>query len=346
MMPDSELPVVYELDMMSYADGDSLSACSYLIDWTVSIPNGARGTGFAAYGAGHLFRYRDGRLQEYHAGDDATPFHPGGDKAKGVQNRTQFADYLPQNIGLQLEAMSADSAYVYDVSRRGPTLVVSGVERVRGYDCREFTYVIDERSMLPVEIDFCCNPGLPSEQTVLMTYTGTSAEGCRPVTEDMLAAAYPDAFGKYRRDNYTLEHLPGLPMPTYSAMTLTGGRHTYNRGEAPGQTTVIAVLDSSVGSTAEVVEQLREAALLSSAANRLILAFVDTDSERIAAVTAGRAVNGEVILTGATKLARDCGVADTPSFIFCSPDGRVADILIGHNKRLAEDVIQKIALAR
>lgn len=345
MLPNSDTPVVYDLRMMSAATADSLAPCDYLIDWTVTTPAGSTGTGFTAYFAGNHFRYRDGRLQEYHFADDSVPFRPGGDKEKGVQSRAQFVDFLPQSIGRTLGNMAADTAYDWRVDRRDTRVIVSGSERTRGYVCREFTYTFDASTLLPIEISFDSNPGQPSEQTLVMTYAGASLSGCVPVTEEFLSGKFPDAFGKYRRDTYRLEHLPGMPMPTFSAPTPTGERFSYNRGEPMGAPTVIAILDTSVADTGRVVADLRAASALSSLANRLILAFIDSDIERVDQA-AGALRPGEAILMGARRLARDCGVTDTPSLIFCAPDGRVTDIMIGRNNNLTENVIQKIALAR
>lgn len=345
MLPNSDTPVVYDLRMMSAATADTLAPCDYLIDWTVTTPAGSTGSGFTAYSGGNHFRYRDGRLQEYHFSDDSIPFRPGGNKERGVQSRAQFVDFLPQTIGRILERMAADTAYDWRVDRRDSRLIVRGTERTRGYVCREFSYTFDASTLLPVEIAFDSNPGQPSEQSLVMTYTRTAASGCAPVTEESLAATFPDAFGKYRRDTYRLEHLPGMRMPTFSAPTPTGERFTYNQGDPMGSPTVIAILDTSVADTDSVVADLRQASLLSSLDNRLILAFIDSDIERVDRA-AGALRPGEAILMGARRLARDCGVTDTPSLIFCAPDGRVTDIMIGRNNRLTENVIQKIALAR
>lgn len=345
MLPNSDIPVVYDLHMMSAAAGDSLAPCDYLIDWTVTTPAGTTGSGFTAYSAGDHFRYRDGRLQEYHFADDPVPFRPGGDKAKGVQNRAQFVDFLPQSIGRTFERMAADTAYDWRVDRRDTRVIVRGTESARGYVCREFSYTLDSSTLMPVEISFESNPGQPSEQSLVMTYTGASSTACVPVTEDFLAGKFPDAFGKYRRDTYRLEHLPGMRMPTFTAPTPTGERFTYNQGDPMGAPAVIAILDTSVADTDRTVADLRAASALSSLDNRLILAFVDSDIERVDQA-AGVLRPGEAILMGARKLARDCGVADTPSIIFCAPDGRVTDIIIGRNNNLTQDVIQKIALAR
>lgn len=48
----------------------------------------------------------------------------------------------------------------------------------------------------------------------------------------------------------------------------------------------------------------------------------------------------------ARELAANCGVADTPSVIFCRADGTVADIHVGRNNDLRDIVIQKAAMAR
>lgn len=343
-LPNAEHPVVYDLQMQSSATpADTLSVCDYLIDWRLATPGGHTSTGFASYAAGDHFRYRDGKLQEYHYGDNPAPFAPGGRVADGVQARAQFADFLPQPLGRAFRAMAADTAdYVCNIERRGQQITVRGVERVRGYDSREYTYVLDADTYLPVSVEYISNPGAPSEQTLSMSYLTLGTDSCRAITEEMLADTYHDAFSKYRRDTYRLEHLPGQKMPAFSIPTPTGERYTYNSGEPMGVATVIAVLDSSVAGTPEVVKELREACLLSSVACKLILAFVDTDTDAIDAATGSLQLD-EAILFNARSLSRDCGVAVYPSVIICRPDGTVADVIIGRNNQLRADVLQKLA---
>lgn len=346
MIPNSDEPVVYDLKFMSMASPqDSLALADYLISWTVTAPGGRQTDGFVAYSGGDHFRYREGRLQEYHYADDPVPFRPADRVEKGVQNRAQFVDYLPQGIGALFQKMSADSSYIYNVKETSGRVVVEGVERVRGYDCREFSYTLDAATLLPVEIEIDANPGQPSEQTIVISYSGTACEGCQVPGEATLAAQYADAFGKFRRDNYSLEQLPGSRMPAFAAATPTRERFAYNQGEPMPLPTIIGVMDTRVASTPEVVESLREAAAGAPQAVRLILAFVDSDLEAIEAA-AGNARADEVILVGARKLARDAGVADTPAVIFCGTDGKVTDVAVGNNNHLASDVIQKIAITR
>ena len=343
-IPNSERPVIYDMDMYSSAaPGDTLAACDYLIDWHLTTPAGTESRGFTSYAAGDHFRYREGRLQEYHHDADPVPFAPGGDVAKGVQSRAQFAAYLPQTLGRALMAMSADTAYTLTCRALPGRIVVSGKEQVRGYDVRELTYTVDAATYMPLSVEINANPGQPAEQLMTIAYSGVT-DSCAAITTARLARLYPDAFGKYRTDSYKLENMPGRRMPTFTAPTPTGERFTYNEGDAMGRPTVIAVLDSSVGDTASVVAELRRACALSSVCNRLILAFVDSDAERIEGMTGPLGLD-EAILMGARSLARDCGVADTPSLIFCTPAGVVSDILIGRNNNLGSSVIQKIAIS-
>ncbi len=346
LLPNADVPVVYTLALMSSAaPGDTLSVCDYLIDWSVTTPAGTHTTGFTSYAAGNHFRYRDGRLQEYHIDGDAVPFAPRGRAAEGVQARAQFVDFLPQRLGLAFEAMASDSTHHYTVEERGGRVTVRGVERVRGYDRREYTYELDASTLLPLEVEYVTSPGMPAEQTLTMTYGQAVPDGCVQPTEAALAEKYADAFGKYRSDTYSIEHLPGRRMPTFSAPTPTGERYTYDTGEPMGAPTVIAILDSRVDGTADVVKELREAALLSSVACKLILAFIDTDIDSIESVAPGLEPE-EAILMGARTLARDSGASVTPSIIFCRPDGTVADVMIGRNNQLCSSVIQKIAILK
>ncbi|MDO4320837.1 MAG: hypothetical protein Q4C34_09720, partial [Bacteroidales bacterium] len=282
LQPNSDVPVVYDLRLTSMpAGGDTLSVCDYLIDWTLHTPAGTTSAGFSAYASGNHYRYRDGRLQEYHVADNAAPFAPGGCVDKGVQALAQFVEYLPQAMGRRLIAMASDTTFVMTVDRRSDRVTVSGIERVRGYDCREFSYRFDSATGLPVEIEIDANPGMPSEQIMTIEYASPQPADCQPIDEPMLIARYPGIFERYRRDSYSLLSLPGGRMPAFEARVAGGGRYAHTSGEPLQAVTVFAVLDSGVGHTAEVVEALRRAESQSPVPFDLVLAFIDNDAESI-----------------------------------------------------------------
>lgn len=346
LQPNSDIPVVYELSLMSApTPSDTLSPCDYLIDWTLHTPAGTTSTGFSAYAAGHHYRYRDSRLQEYHMTDAAEPFAPDGRTDRGVQRQAQFVEYLPQMLGLRLIEMADDSTFVMTVDSHADAVTVSGTERVRGYDCREFSYRFDKKSGLPVEIEIDANPGMPSEQILTLRYSPASDTGCPAIDETMLIGRYPEVFERYRHDSFSLMSLPGARMPAFESRTADGRRYTHASGEPFSCPTVIAVLDSRVGHTDEVVEALRSACGQSPVSVSLLLAFIDNDTEAISLLS-GAGIPDETVLVGARALARDCGVTDTPSIIICRPDGTVADVIIGRNNDMVSDVIQKTAMAK
>ena len=104
-------PVTYTVGLESEpAVGDTLSP----ISWSLPTPSGLV-EGFSSYFDGSHFRFRDKRLQEYHAATDSEPFAPGGDVRRGVQRQVQFADLLPQFIAEHFAEMAADSTYIFSV---------------------------------------------------------------------------------------------------------------------------------------------------------------------------------------------------------------------------------------
>ena len=347
LLPQSEEPVAYEvaLNAAKPATRDTLAPCDYLIDWTMDTPSGPS-RGFSAYFGGHHYRFRDKRLQEYHFDDSAAPFVARGTVRLGVQQQAQFASLLPAFLAERMREIEADSSYTYNITETPATVRVQGVQRFGGVDGLEFSYTLDTKSGLPVEAEFCHNPGQMSEQTVAVRYGAPDvATMDATLSEPALMALYPEAFSRYRESDYTLANLPGRPLPEVSAPTLGGERYTRRSGEPFGTPAVVALLDADVDGCAETVGQLREAVAASPRQGALILAFVSNHPDAVAdAILAPHP--GEVILTGARGLARACGATATPVVIVCASDGTVQNVHTGRNKELPSLVMQEMIIAK
>ncbi len=347
LLPQSEEPVAYEvaLNAAKPATRDTLAPCDYLIDWTMDTPSGPS-RGFSAYFGGHHYRFRDKRLQEYHFDDSAAPFVARGTVRLGVQQQAQFASLLPAFLAERMREIEADSSYTYNITETPATVRVQGVQRFGGVDGLEFSYTFDTESGLPVEAEFCHNPGQMSEQTVAVRYGAPDvATMDATLSEPALMALYPEAFSRYRESDYTLANLPGRPLPEVSAPTLGGERYTRRSGEPFGTPAVVALLDADVDGCAETVGQLREAVAASPRQGALILAFVSNHPDAVAdAILAPHP--GEVILTGARGLARACGATATPVVIVCASDGTVQNVHTGRNKELPSLVMQEMIIAK
>lgn len=350
LLPNAETPVGYSLKLYSSsAPGDSLSPVEYLIEWEAAdAPEGRPSTvarGFSSYFGGNFFKFQNGKLLEYHAADNPAPFAPRGDVRAGVQQREQFADLLPQVLQERIALIEADTTYIiYKESLADGRTKVKGSQHLRGYVCSEFSYTFGPDGT-PLEKEITTNPGQMGEQVITARYFPADSAGCPPLNEQKLMELYPEIFEKYRRDSFGLEKLRGEPLPAFTAQSLEGERFSHARGASFTAPTVIAVLDESVDATANVIKDLRNAIDALPFEARLILAFTGKDREEIADL-AGTPRYGETVLTSARSLARDCGVTDSPSIIFCRPDGTVADIHVGRNNNLREIVIQKATLSR
>lgn len=219
LLPQSEEPVVYAVNLSSFAPekADTLAPCDYLVQWGMDTPSG-RSSGFNAYFAGHHYRFRDKRMQEYHYDDSATEFSARGSVRYGVQQQAQFASLLPAFIADKLREIESDPAYQYTVetdSAKG-TITLEGVQRVGGYDGLEYKYVFDLADFMPRSAEFCYNPGQMSEQSVSVAYGEPGMERVEaPLSEPKLMSLYPEAFSRYRESGYTLSNLPGRPCPRY-----------------------------------------------------------------------------------------------------------------------------------
>lgn len=351
LLPSLPDPVTYSIALMQAPaePADTLAPASYLIDWRLPAPSGIS-QGFSAYTAGAHYRFRDSRLQEYHAEWDSAPFAPSGDVSRGVQNLVQFADLLPAYLGEHFAAMAQDSSYIYKVSPDSivsgeRAAVVEGIRRINGYDAAEYTYILDPATFLPRKIELENNPGQLGEQSITIRYAATASAKVPAINDSMLADRYPDAFGRYRGSSYSLENLPGKALPRFVAPTTTGERYLHEKGDPLAATTVYAFVDAGVGSTPSLVEEVRSAADYLPFNVDIVWAFINHRADDIEAVMPSIRP-GEHLLMNARGAATDCGVgADTPVLIFVGTDGIVKDFLRGYNQDFRSLVIQKASLS-
>ncbi len=352
-MPQLSDDVVYTISLrQGEATGDSLMPCTYLIDWSLSGPQG-ESEGFSAYFNGNHYRFAGERLQEYHLDWDSVPFMPrrlGGMRGDGVQRTAQFVTLLPAVMADELRRMSEDPAYT--ITCRPDTLVggqkvdaIITVMTAGGVTSSEGEYLFDKTTGMPLRVHLENSPGTISEQTVDATFRDTSdgSAACPPVTEETLIALYPEAFGSFRTSNFRIESLPGKRMPSFSLPTPTGERFTYQTGDPLPQPVMLALLETSGGFTAQFIDALRQAAAELPFESRLLMAFTDTNPDRIEE-TAGQLTPGETLLMSGRGLVRDCGAASLPSLIIIDRDGLVASVVVGFNNNLRSDVIQKMLL--
>ena len=348
-LPQTDTDVAYTLRLSSMAvPADTLAPAAYLIDWSLPTPTGVS-EGFTAYFDGNLYRYRDSRLQEYHTEWDSIPFRltaPGG----GVQRSAQFTALLPQFIGAEIEAMSADPRYTLtlDPAKRfdgREVIELSAIMTVGGETVQERRYLFDPDTKLPLRSETESNPSSISEQTIIVSYADSKTpERCDRMTEEQLVARYPEIFEKFRENNFRIENLRESPLPTFALPTLTGERHVHHRGEAFRQPTVIAIIDPATGSFNDrLIADIRNAVDNASAPADPSFAFATTNAD-LAEETGGQPRPGETMLLNARSLARDCGATALPVVIVASTDGIVRNVVLGYNKDLSEIVLQSLEL--
>ncbi|MCI9607403.1 MAG: hypothetical protein HFJ94_04425 [Muribaculaceae bacterium] len=349
-MPQLTEDVIYNIGVTCRSTADTLLfPCSYLIDWSIEGRT-PEVRGFAAYYEGNHYRFSGDKLQEYHASSDSVPFMPkrfGAMSSDGVQQSAQFVNILPVSIADALRKMAADSCYTIafteDTVVGGvPSAVVKAVMVVGGQTAMESEYVLDRDSFFPRRIHFENSPGSVSEQTADVEF-GTPASPEVQITEPALIELYPDVFAKMRRSSFSLEKLVGQPLPGFNAPTPTGERYSRRAGDHFASPTVIAIIDPSVSFAPDAVASLRRAVSQAPVECGLVMAFTSTNADLIEEV-AGTPAVGEAILQSARGVARDMGAAQLPAVLLVKKDSTVADVIVGYNKDLASDVIQKMAL--
>jgi len=350
-LPSLPDPVTYSIALKATpaAPGDSLAPCNYLIDWRLPAPSGIS-EGFSAYADGAHYRFRDHKLQEYHAEWDIVPFVPAGNVARGVQNLVQFADLLPPYLGAHFAEMTADSSYIYTLTPDSlvageHAVVIEGVRRINGYDAAEYTYILDPTTYMPRKIELENSPGQLGEQIITIRYSANAPTDTAPINEAMLSDRYPDAFGRYRGSSYSLENLPGKPLPRFIAPTTTGERYLHENGDRLAAPTVYVFVDAEIGSTSALVDDIRAAADYLPFSMDIVYAFINHRADDIEAIIP-TIRPGEHLLMNARGAATECGVgADTPVLIFVGTDGIVKDFMRGYNQDLRSIVIQKASLS-
>lgn len=344
----TDADVVYDLSVASNANPeDQHYGQNYLIDWSLTH-NDETNRGFSAYFDGHCYRYRDNRLQEYHFDWDSIPFVAGDG---GVQANGQFVDLLPYGIASQLRVMSASDNFTVGYeprSRRNgrDVSILTASQNVNGYVGRNFRLVVDCETCMPLFIENEYNPAQISEQTVRATYNYSDSPKIEAVEdEEHLIALYPDVFENFRENNYRIENIRGLPLPGFSLPTPTGERYTRQRGDSFTSPTVVAILSADNAAAPLTVKALRQAAASMPREVGLIFVFIGSHIESIEGVT-GALREGEVVLMSGKSLARNCGTSVYPTVLVAGSDGVVADVILGFNNSLADDVIQSLSLTK
>lgn len=350
LLPSLSDPVTYSVSLQAntHEATDTLAPCDYIIDWSADTPSGPV-AGFSAYYGGNHYRYRDKRLQEYHAGADDPSLAPGGDPSRGVQSVVQFADLLPSFIADRFSRMASDTTYKYRVH---PDTVISGVRsvavdgvrRINGYDAAEFLYVLSPDTYLPRFTELENNPGQLGEQSILVKYAPVETPEAEIIDESLLARRYPTAFGEHRGSAYSLEKMPGRPLPRIVAPTADGDRYIHDRGQALSSPTIIVFIDATVGSTPAVIEAVRGAAETAPVNIDVLWAFLNHRADDIRSVLPSVRAS-EKALINARSAATECGIgADTPVLLFVNSDGKIYDFVRGFNQDLESIVIQKAGL--
>jgi hypothetical protein len=342
LMPMLEQPISYGITLQSNsAPADTLSPADYLIEWTLHSPLGDT-TGFDSYFNGNHFRFRNKRLTEYHLDADHTPFAPNGNVEDGVQQRAQFADLLPQFLGAHLQHIAADNTYHYELLQSDNAITISGTRAISGYDCQEYTYTFDSHTLLPKSITLENNPGQLGEQSISVSYNyGNSEYSDDGISYDQLLAKYPEIFSLYRLSAYTFETMPGKPLPKFNARTIDDAHYTH--AEKTALPTVIVFLDSEVATTSDVIDNVRKACNSLPFATSVIWAYISGTTESIA-TQIGSTRPDETALIHIRKLARECGIVNTPAILFCDTSNTIRDYIHGYNNSLQSLVMQKAAL--
>lgn len=335
-LPQAEDDVVYSVGI------DQPVADNYLIQWSVDTPSGVN-DGFTAWFDGHFYNYRNRRLREYHTEWDPAPLT--GDRA--VQHTVQFAQFVPGEIAREFRAMAADTAR-YHIDTALPHEL--RIKRMAGDQVdAEMTWRFDPGTGLPAEFSAEYNPGALAEQLVHAVYSPRQATVDSQLSEQWLIDRYPQVFENYRQSNFAIESMPGQQLPPFS-LPLTFSDRGERLTRQPASTfdapaAVVVLLDADAALTPQLVEQVRSAAARVPVDSEIIYAFAGRDPEANRAALSGKLLPGETAVSGARRLAADCGAASLPVVMVCDRLATVKYVTVGLNNQLAADVMKMITLS-
>lgn len=304
LLPGADDPVRYNIEFTQQpAPGDTLAPCSYLIVSTPQAENAEES--FSAYFDGNFFRFKGGKITEFHAGEDPMPF------SAGLQRTELFTQLLPAFVGEKLHEMASDTSYIYKVYDER---IIKGSEQRLGYLLKEYEYRLDSVGR-PVYIEIVANPGEPSEQTATAKYTYKEAD-TEKLSEGRLEQLFPDQFARFRAKNFTLSSLQGQPMPTFSLPASDNSRMTHHRGEKFDENTVFAFITLNDRKIADILRK-----------SDIKVVYVLSENNLQAVEEAlGTLSPHETVLLGASSLIRDCGVKTFPSVVLCGENGMIEKI--------------------
>lgn len=354
LLPQASEPVEYDVILQSEATpSDTLSPCKYVIIWS-TISAAEPTEGFSAYYDGNHYRYRNHRLQEYHATSSIDAFMPTGHEIRsksGVQSTAQFADLLPQFIGQRLSEMSADSSYIFQVhpdtliqgQRR---LVIDGVKRGRGYDVMRFSYVFDKNTLHPVLTEIENSPGSISEQIVTISYRTASDAAPMDISEEGLMSRWPEVFELYRESTFRSENLVNTMLPSFACQKLDSPeRYIHNVNEKFSSPVIIVALDPNVATTPQTISEIRQAVDMAPMELDVLWVFASNRAEEISGML-GTLRHGETALMSANSLLRNCGITMYPTIILVDSSSKVTDVIPGFNNETGMIVLQKAMLLK
>ncbi len=351
LLPQASEPVEYDIVLNSKASPtDSLSPCEYVISWKTQSPSGEM-SGFSAYYDGNHYRFRNNRLQEYHADASVLPFLPQGPGSSkmGVQSTAQFVDLLPQTLSRRIDEIITDPSYIYTfhpdtIYAKRKAIVIDGAKRGNGYDVSLFSYVFDKDTCLPIYAEIISSPGSISEQTINVTYTPDASYEVADISENALIEMWPDVFEKFRESTFKAENLVGSPLPAFSNQIYgSTERMNHHSDQQLGNPAVFVFIDPDVSTAEATVNAVRDAVAAAPLNIDIIWVFPGNGSDTISSLIGGSRP-GESALVSARSLIRDCGITLYPTIIMADSDAKVKDVTPGYNNDMSTIVLQKVML--
>ena len=130
------------------------------------------------------------------------------------------------------------------------------------------------------------------------------------IDQKELLGRYPEAFELYRKVHFLLKS-DRTQIAAFNAYDLGRERRHHAANTPLDRPTVVAFLESGVGSTPQVIASVRDAVASLPMQVDIVWAFLDKRADDVIEIMGREDMSGETTLVSCGGFARDCGVGNT-----------------------------------
>lgn len=341
-LPMTDEDVHYDLLLAGMVvPDDSLSSYKYYIEIESDTHPSVSGN-FLAYFYGNYYNFSNGRLREYHAVENVSPFqirYSGNYEIPGVHQSGIFPGELPFEILTQLKKLK-DNPEVTIIEH--PDTLVEGIrsnaltveEWGKGELLRSALYAFDKKTGLPIYKEIENNPGHLGSQTITTYYKESEAGYRFPpdyFTEDRLLQDKNQAMTLYRESNFKVHSLKGHELPSFSLPYL-GREGRLSSEDIKGIKTVLLFLDTQGSFCTEALHSID--VLDRGGSCQYVVIMKEPASDILKQWLIEKNFSGMVLSNG-NAIAGKLGITGYPVLIVTDEQGIVKEVSTGYDPEWA-----------